>query len=296
LSLLAVLLFMVSGAFAQIRLGPSSRAVLQPAPVTLSAGNPAAQPSELGSPEAFAVAAPIGVATTTNLFAQVAVGGGYTTVFTFMNTGADATTGNLVLTGDDGKPLSATINGSQGSSAAINVPPGGIQFVTATDPGATVKTGWGAVLSSGGSLGGVATFQLAGGSGLSTLVGVLSAASTNVATIPVDDDGTLGSQSRFTGYAVANPGSTPLSIKLVLVDPNGNPVQTITPTALNPLPAGQHAAGFLFQDLNNPSIQFRGSVVMIEQTGQQFSVVALVLNQGLLTAIPVLPTKPPTIN
>ncbi len=286
---------MASGAFAQIRLGPSGRAVLQPKSISLAAGSAMAEPVA-ASLDAFAVAAPAGTATTTNLFAQVAVGGGYTTVFTFVNTGADLATGTLVLTGDNAKPLTATIDGTVGSSAAINVQPGGTQFVTATDSGATIKTGWGAVLSSGGSLQGVATFQLRGGNGLSTLVGVLSATPTPVATIPVDDDGTLGSQSRFTGYAVANSGSTPLSIKLVLVDSNGNSVQTISPPAMNPLPPGQHAAGFLFQDLNNPSIQFRGSLVMIEQSGQPFSVVALVLNQGLLTAIPVVPAKPPNIN
>jgi hypothetical protein len=281
---------MTSGAFAQVRLGAAKGAVLQPKPIALSAGTAAPQPLESAVFQ-FAGAAPLGVATTTNLFAHVAVGGGYSTLFTFLNTGADITTGNLVLTGDDGKPLNATLGGTAGSSVAINVPPGGSQFIAATDSGSTTKTGWAAVLSSGGSLSGVATFQLAGGSGLSTVVGVLSAASTPAATIPVDDDGT---QNRFTGYAVANPGSTPLSIKLVLVNPDGSVAQILNPPALNPLPPGQHAARFLFQD-NSPA-QFKGSIVMIEQTGQPFSIVALVLNQGLFTAIPVVPAKPPNIN
>jgi hypothetical protein len=36
-------------------------------------------------------------------------------------------------------------------------------------------------------------------------------------------------------------------------------------------------------------------MVLIEQAGQQFSVVALVQNQGLFTAIPVIPAKAPNI-
>jgi hypothetical protein len=245
---------------------------------------------------------PIGAATTTNLFAQVAIGGGYTTVFTFLNTGSAAVTGSLILTADDGTPLNATLaspgpgGGAVGSSAPINVPPGGTQFVTAgaVSPADPTKAGWARVESEGGSLGGVATFQFLSGTTLTTIVGVLSADATSSATIPVDDDGTLGAQSRFTGYAVANTGNTDINIRITLVNPDGSLLQTISPATLNPLRPGAHTARFLWQDIN-PSFQFRGSMVLIEQAGQQFSVVALVQNQGLFTAIPVIPAKAPNI-
>lgn len=47
--------------------------------------------------------------TVTGLFAQVAVGGGFSTVFSLTNTGADALTGSLILTSAAGTPLTATL-------------------------------------------------------------------------------------------------------------------------------------------------------------------------------------------
>ena len=243
---------------------------------------------------------PIFAATTTNLFAQVAFGQGYTTVFSFLNTGATATTGNLILTDNNGHALNASFSSpglpsAAGSSFALSVPSGGSQVVIAdalspaTDP---ISVGWGRVESSGGTLGGVATFQFSIGGVLSTIVGVLSATATNLATIPVDDD---HSQNRDTGYAIANPGTTPMNIKIVLVHPDGTIHQTLFPPALNPLPPGGHVATFIWQDLNDQFLLFRGSMVMIEQASLPFSVVALVLNQGLFTAIPVLPAAAPGI-
>ncbi len=61
---------------------------------------------------------------------------------------------------------------------------------------------------------------------------------------------------------------------------------------MNPLRPGCHIARFLW-DINDPALQFRGSMILTEQSGKSFSVVALVLNQGLYTAIPVIPTKAP---
>ena len=52
---------------------------------------------------------PVGAATTTALFAQVAIGGGYTTLFTFLNTGGTSVEGNLILTSDDGTAMNATL-------------------------------------------------------------------------------------------------------------------------------------------------------------------------------------------
>lgn len=78
---------------------------------------------------------PVGAATTTALFAQVAVGGGFTTTFTLLNTGSTALTGNLILTKSDGSEMNVSLGAPSGnpsfapstefvvgSSTPINIP------------------------------------------------------------------------------------------------------------------------------------------------------------------------------
>jgi hypothetical protein len=249
---------------------------------------------------------PIGLDTTTAIFAHVAVGGGWTTVFTFLNTGSDALSGNLILTGSDGAPLSVNIGspsvGAQsggfgdptavlGSTVPISVPAGGIQILTATPASASdpTKSGWARVESSGGQIGGVGTFQLADAGGrLSTIAGVLSAGTVTTATIPADND---NGQSRQVGYALANTGTSPILIKMVVVDAGGN----ISKNFSISLPAGGQMARFLWQD-DAAYLTFRGSIVFIGQNSAVFSVVALVQNGSLFTAIPVIPAKASQIN
>jgi hypothetical protein len=253
-------------------------------------------------PPTAANVAASGSTSISNMFAQVAIGGGFTTVCTLLNTGSDTTNGNLILTDDSGKPMNAAFAshgyaGLVASSFPVSVTPGGMQSITAgaINPGDAAKTGWARVESSGGFPAGVATFQLMNAGALAAIVGVLSADATNAATIPVDDDRTLGAKSRITGYAVANPGSQDINIKVVLLNPDGSIARSIEPPGLNPLKPGCHAAGFLWQDLNDPNLVFRGSAVLLDQSGKTFSIVALVLNQGLYTSIPVIPAKTPGI-
>jgi hypothetical protein len=244
-----------------------------------------------------------GESTTANLFAQIAVGGGFTTNFTLLNTGTDAASGTMTLSGDDGTPLNATLASSaQGnvvtSSYSISVPPGGTQSITASsvNPGDATKAGSAGVESSGGSLQGVATFQLMDDNKLTTIVGVLSSGATNSATIPIDDDLTLEARSRSTGYAVANPSNEDIHIRLLIVNPDGSISKTIYPPTLNPLRPGCHSAGFFSQDLADDRLKFRGSVVLIADSEKSFSVVALVLDHGLCSAVPVIPGKASRFN
>jgi hypothetical protein len=234
--------------------------------------------------------------TVTALFAHVAVGGGYTTTFTLLNTGSTTLTGNLILTKQDGTPLSAAFSGpsnfqATASSVPLTIPIGGTQFWVASGVGANPPTtvGWARVESTGGTLGGVATFQYAPGGVLKAIAGVLAADAVQYATIPVDDN----YPDRTTGYAVANPSSTDtLNIKVQTVKADGTAGATLGAITLGP---GKQIATFLWQD-PAASKQFQGSVVLIEQNGKKFSVVALVENQGLDTAIPVIPAKAPSIN
>jgi thermitase len=231
-------------------------------------------------------------------FPQMAIGGGFTSTFTLVNTGVDAASGSLMLIGDEGTPLQATLSSADyadrvGSSFPISVPSRGSQLITASaqNPNDSTQTGWGRIQYSGGSLEGVATFQLMNGTTLTTIVGVLSSPASATGRIPIDDDRTLGSLSRVTGYAVANPGQEEININLLLLSPDGSVSRAIDPSALNPLRPGGHVARFLWEDLNEPDLQFRGSVVLTAQAAKTFATVALVMNQGLFTAIPVVPSE-----
>jgi hypothetical protein len=241
---------------------------------------------------------------TTALFSHMATGGGFSTSFTFVNTGSSPVNGTLILTGQDGTPLNATLaESSVGASApgatpilasgtSLSIPPGGAKTVTAGPVNASdpTKAGWARVESSGGTLSGVATFQLVSGGKLATVAGVLSAETVDSATIPVNDDDAAGI---YTGYAVANPSSTDtVSIKVVTVREDGTTAATLAPITLQP---GQQIAQFFFQD-PAASKTFKGTAVLIGQNAKKFSVVALVQNQGLFTAIPVTAGKASNIN
>jgi len=224
-------------------------------------------------------------------FAHLAVGGGFSTVFTLLNTGSSALSGNLILTGQNGSPLTVAVSDSTGAQTAaasvpVNIPSGAIQIVTASPLNSTDPTsaGWARVETSGGALGGVATFQLATDGRLTTLAGVLSTDTVLAATIPMDDDVGV---NRTTGYAVANVGVDPITVNIQTYNPDGTPAAALSAVPLAP---GEQRAAFFWQD-QHASQKFKGSAVLTEQSGRRFAVVALVQNQGLYTAIPVIPAK-----
>ena len=79
-----------------------------------------------------------------------------------------------------------------------------------------------------------------------------------------------------------------------MLDEQGSMLENMTPETLNPLGSHKQVAAFLHQIL--PSrLNFRGSMVLVSQGDKKFSVVALVQNQGLFTAIPVIAQKTPTV-
>ena len=240
-------------------------------------------------------------------FPQVAAGGGFSTIFTVVNTGATAATGNLILTDQQGSTW--TVNGVRSDTTAnpqsaptagrinitassfpISIPSGGITFLAASalNPADATKSGWARLETSGGSVTGVATFRLVVNGVLESIAGVLASQHLQYATIPVDND---DSENRYTGYAIANPGLQSVSIKLATVNQSGNLVDD---SVVIPLGAGQQTARFLHQDLP-ARLKFQGSIVLRGQSGRTFVVVALVQNQGRLTVIPVNPEKAPHI-
>jgi hypothetical protein len=159
------------------------------------------------------------------------------------------------------------------------------------NPGDPTKSGWARVENIGGSLGGVGTFQQTVNGVLVTVAGVLSSQPVATATIPVDNS---DADQRYTGFAIANQNNSNLSVRLVTLNENGNIQDNTVPADLNLAPNSQKAI-FLHQIFPARST-FRGSMVLVGQGGQSFSVVALVINRGgLLTAIPVIPEKAPQV-
>jgi hypothetical protein len=236
------------------------------------------------------------------------VGGGYSTDFTIVNSGITSSQGRLEITDQSGNPLmvnlvdkSAQEVSDQGEHRAerqtasypLSMAPGAVLFLTARslDPTDPVQSGWARVEYDGGYLGGVGTFQLMQGNSLVSLVGVLASGQVAAATIPFDND---GSANRYTGFAVANPNDEEIRIRLVVLDESGTVIWSTEPAELNPLGPRQQVARFLHEYLPS-TLSMRGSMVLSPQTDQQFAVTALVQNQGLLTAVPVIPGKAPVV-
>ncbi len=219
-------------------------------------------------------------------FPHVAVGDGYTTVVTLINTGTGAATGTLTLTDQRGYPFRVGISGiGEGSSFPTVIPSGAVRtFVINPAAGSDITTaGWASVESTGGSLSGVASFQLSAGDHLISIAGVLAARPADSVTIPVDND---EGEERYTGVAVANPGNEEIRVRLLLLDSQGHTVQDLAPSGLNPLGPQCQVAVFVHQ-LIPSAARFRGSMVLASGNQSRFIATALVQNSGLFTAIPV---------
>ena len=219
-------------------------------------------------------------------FPHVTIGGGYCTTFSLSNTGDTAISGDLILTDQQGEPLTASGTAAgAGSSFPVSIAPAGTMFLTVNplDANEPVRSGWVKIVTTGGALSGVATFHLTSEGTRQAAAGVLPSQPMRYATIPVDDD---YNQGRLTAYAVANPTSQSLVIKLALVDQEGRVVDDTATFTLQPK---QQIARYLYQDLARA--QFKGSMVLRAQAGGSFAAVALVQHQKMFTVTPVIPAK-----
>jgi hypothetical protein len=169
------------------------------------------------------------------------------------------------------------------------MPPGATRILVVAKPEASTTTvGWARLQSPNGLISGVGTFQYVESSTLKAIAGVLGSQLVEYATIPVDNN---GDEERYTGFAIANPTDEDVYIRINLLDESGKVVDSITPTELNPLGPRKQVARFLHQYLS-ARLQFRGSMVLVPAQSAKMVVVALVQNKGLLTAVPVIPSKP----
>jgi hypothetical protein len=223
-------------------------------------------------------------------FPQVAVGGGWSTSFTFTNAGLAEASGNLILRDTQGNPL--IVNGEltdssgitqpaqQASSFAFSVPPGGsVHLLTATLEG--IWGGWAKLESKGSSLRGMATYERVNGANTEAFFSVPQSQQLQLAVIPVDIDNSKG---KLPAYAIANPNSQAISVNLMLVAQDGSVVGNSVTINLGP---GEQISRYLMQDL--ALNKFRGSLAIKGQNGGSFALLALLAKQGLFAAIPVIP-------
>ena len=239
-------------------------------------------------------------ALSSNLFPQVTVGGGLDTLFTVTNAGSTAASGTLILTDQHGNPFAVsgvltdssgtTQPASVGTSFNLNIPAGGTVFLSANplDPSDPTSSGWAELGSTGSSVTGVATYEYVSGGILQYMVGVLQSPLLQFATIPVDNDST---QAMQMAYAIANPSSQTISIKLALVGQDGTVVDDTITVTLGP---EQQIAKYLSQVLPTRAT-FKGSLVLEGQAGASFSAVGLLQKQGLFTVIPLISGKAPGV-
>jgi len=228
-------------------------------------------------------------------FAQVAVGAGYRTGFSFANTAATSISGVLALTASSGFPLQVTVTATgsdgpfeaTGSSFPMRLPPGGTVHLEASPPGndASLETGWAVASFDSPGIQGTATFAHLEGSTVESVVGVLPSRLTDAVTIPVVNDGI---RRQYLGFAAANPADYEVMIDISLRDEEGRPAPL--PPDFNPsfsLPARRQTARFLHEGFPQ-LVSFRGSIVLFSRDGSGFAATALLQAQGLMTAVPVL--------
>ena len=232
-------------------------------------------------------------------FPQIAVGGGWSSLFTFVNTGSTEESGSLIIRDPQGNPLilsvelidgSGTTHPAQTSSSfAFAVPSGGSVMLSATSSiqsissGNALKTGWAQLTSTEGSLSGMVTYEYANGSSTECIVSVPESEPMQIVTIPIYMDRGSG---RLPAYAIANPGSQATSLNLILKAQDGTVVDDSVVFNLGP---GEQTARYLLQDtaLN----EFKGTLLLRAQEGRSFVAFAVLDRQGLLTAIPLVPAN-----
>ncbi len=220
--------------------------------------------------------------------AQVANGlfgeGSFRTSFLIFNLSLSEATVRLALTGDDGSPLSVTIPEKGTSSTyTFSLRPRASVFLQ-TDGIGPLAAG-AARITSNVPIGASAIFSLfdSGGKFL-TESGVGDSPVLKQLTLPVDVTGDFN-----TGVAFFNPGSSPITLTLRMIDTGGTLVGS---TVEIPLGTLGHLAKFVTEDDLFPDVRnFRGSLA-ISATG---GVAAVTLRQNSspisYTTLPVAPGK-----
>jgi pseudomonalisin len=187
------------------------------------------------------------LSSTVLFFPQFADGGGYTTMVVLMNTNPSPTgieTGQLRFFQDDGTPqVLRQAGGASGSTFSYSIPVGGVFIFQSDGSPSSAHTGGAQVIPDPGTMTpvGAGIFGFTPAAILVTQSGTPSATPTTHARIYVDMSG-----GHDTGLALANPGGTPVSVRVSAFQLDG-----ITPAGTNSsliqLAGNGHTAAFADQ-------------------------------------------------
>ena len=214
-----------------------------------------------------------------SVFPQIAVGGSYRTSVIGVNTGTTSTTMELSFSRSNGNPLVVIVDNLPASSFSRTIPPMGTVRLEAssTEP---LTSGYAKLMSSA-PLSGNALFKTLSGANITSEAGIGLSTPTKSFTVYIDN-----LNNAQSGYAIANSGTVPTTLSLILRHKRGAVLETKSMV----LQAGQHIAEFSFQrfPVNAPA-GFEGS---IEFTSDQ-NVAAVALRydnveQDVFSTIPVL--------
>jgi hypothetical protein len=191
-------------------------------------------------------------------FPQFADGGGYTTMVVLMNTNPSPTgieTGQLRFFQDDGTPqVLKQVGGASGSTFSYSIPVGGAYIFQSDGSPSSVHTGGAQVVPDTGTMTpvGAGIFGYTPGTILVTQSGTPSATATTHARIYVDLSG-----GHDTGLALANPGGTPVSVRVSAFQLDGS-TPAGTNSSLIQLAGNGHTAAFADQFISGLPSGFTG--------------------------------------
>jgi parallel beta-helix repeat protein len=216
--------------------------------------------------------------TSKSVFPQVAAGGGYKTSIFGVNTSAQPAIVNLTVTKSDGTGFPVTIGDQTGSVFNFLLSPNGTVRMDATGSGGIV-IGYASFLSNV-QVNGSSLFQTISNNLVTSEAGVGVSKPTRNFTVYIDNK-----DNAYSGYAIANTGTTQANINMTLRDTSGGTVAT---KSLPALYGGTHFARFAIQDFE-ATAGFEGSIEFTSD--REVSAVALRYDnpeQNVFSTIPVL--------
>jgi uncharacterized delta-60 repeat protein len=223
------------------------------------------------------------------VFAQIAAGGSYQTVLTGINTRQTTADILVSLIKSDGTRF-LTPQGTPSEPVQFNIPPMGTARLPVTLPSDTV-VGYG-VFSGKMQIDGTALFKSIQGNHILSEAGVGLSKPTRDFTVYIDN-----TDNSSSGYAVANSGNTPATLKLTLRNNFGSVRERATIT----LPPGQHFAEFANQrfpltapagfegsieftsDQNVAAVALRYDNMNLNVTSQVFSTIPVLVDEASTT-------------
>jgi hypothetical protein len=213
-------------------------------------------------------------------FAQIAAGGGYTTILNVTNRGTTTYNGTLSLFRVAGEEWNPLINEIPVSNGKLNIAlgKGATASYQITLPGGT-EAGFAVIKASGmeqtSFLEGTLTYFVKSGSTLTDSIGVQPSSEFYLATLPFDDFSTLA-------LALANANTTKTTVRMTVVSETNAQVGTLD----LPLDPNQHMAQYLWQLFPSVSIQ-KGRLDI--RSDLPVLGTALTDQSGQLSSLPLLP-------